>query len=439
MKRKRNFTNLTGTKKDGLLYGVQFDSRRQIWRAQITVEGKRLEKTFSLSVHGEEAQSKALQWRKDQMLSLYGEQEELPAGQKRCSKCEVVGLLAMFPIATGKPEAGHYRRSICRQCLIALPKTSLIHRLRVLIHSSQLCASLRKASGREKAGSHELTLSNLEQLYQEQKGRCAISGLLLTLSGDWQMSLDRIDDFSGYVWNDRNVRLVCLEFQVGYTGYDSSLTQYTPWSREKFESARERIASKATPQELEDIKKEIHNARNPTRKHFSGYKCRRIEPQEAKKYRNKLLVTHLECRHCHAMLPPTSFPWLKRAWHKRDRNCLNCTKIINRSAPKSLRSRALALSHIQSRKEIAEKKPVQLTTNDILDQLLLQQGRCYYSGMKMSFQPLTNWMMSIERLNCNQGHVLGNIVLVAFEFNTPHKQWSRDKIKHAWNLETTTS
>ena len=65
--------------------------------------------------------------------------------------------------------------------------------------------------GREEAGMCSLTLTDLEQMYIKQRGRCYYSGLPMTFtSGMWKASPERLDNNKGYV--EGNVVLVCLEF-----------------------------------------------------------------------------------------------------------------------------------------------------------------------------------------------------------------------------------
>lgn len=61
---------------------------------------------------------------------------------------------------------------------------------------------------------HTIDTAYLRQLYQEQEGRCAISGIEMVIRGErcaadspYSISLDRIDSDKGYV--EGNVWLVC--------------------------------------------------------------------------------------------------------------------------------------------------------------------------------------------------------------------------------------
>lgn len=88
----------------------------------------------------------------------------------------------------------------------------------------------------------------------------------------------------------------------------------------------------------------------------------------------------------------------------------------------------------------------EISQADILQMLLEQRGRCFYSGVPLQYQcPHTDWVMSLERLDNNLGYVVGNCVLIATEFDTSDhsccakgevygsSQWSLAKVMHVWS------
>ena len=68
-----------------------------------------------------------------------------------------------------------------------------------------------------------------------------------------------------------------------------------------------------------------------------------------------------------------------------------------------------------------------LTLQQLFDIYKKQDGKCYYSSIKMNMKTATNWKASIERLDDNKGYTINNSVLVCLEFNGRTK-WSNDKI-----------
>lgn len=62
-----------------------------------------------------------------------------------------------------------------------------------------------------------------------------------------------------------------------------------------------------------------------------------------------------------------------------------------------------------------------------------QDGKCYYSGIKMNTHAFATWKCSVERLNNDIGYTKDNIVLICTEFNN-RNQWSRKKIEQMIKL-----
>jgi hypothetical protein len=113
---------------------------------------------------------------------------------------------------------------VCRKCANIRAKISK-HTPRghmiALCHSSMNAAKMRGKKDTERS-KHDIDFEFLIQLYKEQKGLCAYSGLPLKfgsyLDNEWTASLERIDVTKGYTKD--NVCLVCIEFN----GPDHSIT-----------------------------------------------------------------------------------------------------------------------------------------------------------------------------------------------------------------------
>jgi hypothetical protein len=60
---------------------------------------------------------------------------------------------------------------------------------------------------------------------------------------------------------------------------------------------------------------------------------------------------------------------------------------------------------------------ITLVSGDLERMWGYQQGKCFYSGLPLQFHRSRNWFVSLERLDPTQGYVLGNVALVAREFN----------------------
>jgi hypothetical protein len=69
-----------------------------------------------------------------------------------------------------------------------------------------------------------------------------------------------------------------------------------------------------------------------------------------------------------------------------------------------------------------------LTLEDLQNKWNFQNGKCYYSNIKMIKRRHSDWACSLERLNNLLGYTDDNTVLICQEFNTS-TQWNLNKIK----------
>jgi hypothetical protein len=113
------------------------------------------------------------------------------------------------------------------------------YRLKTLLNASKTSTKIRQAKNNEKCDhSHNIDLEFLIQLYNDQKGLCAISNLPLRLikpsEGNWAASIERKDPLQGYV--KENVCLICCEFNVtDHTANQTTTNSGTSgWTQEKF-------------------------------------------------------------------------------------------------------------------------------------------------------------------------------------------------------------
>ena len=75
------------------------------------------------------------------------------------------------------------------------------------------CSSKRRAAKGRPNMVCEITPDDLKDLFNKQRGRCAISGIFLQFDGkNWVLSLDRKDPSKGYTKD--NIQLICGEFNT---------------------------------------------------------------------------------------------------------------------------------------------------------------------------------------------------------------------------------
>lgn len=160
-------------------------------------------------------------------------------------------------------------------------------------------------------------------------------------------------------------------------------------------------------------------------------------------------VSERLCRRCSTFKSPDSF-------HRRSTGngfqfyCKTCQTAVNSNYYQTLRGKAQAMVSNARARSKQRGHACTITYEDIIDMVLAQCGRCYYSGVPMELQMAhSHWTMSLERLDNDHGYTVGNCVLVASEFNTPDQsrnkavwpvsgtaQWSREKVQEVTKLRS---
>jgi len=71
----------------------------------------------------------------------------------------------------------------------------------------------------------------------------------------------------------------------------------------------------------------------------------------------------------------------------------------------------------------------ELSARDLIELWYKQEGKCYYSGIPMSFDPSEQLrLVSIDRIDSSKGYEKGNIVLCSYAFNSFKFTFPKDKI-----------
>jgi hypothetical protein len=131
---------------------------------------------------------------------------------KTCADCHQKLDDSEFEIVHIK---GNYSRTICRSCRqqkINRKKSSSPERYIRHLHTQ--AKSARKHSGKE----WKISPDDLLRRWEEQEGRCALSGVFMTWTKDgngkkeMNISIDRIHPHIGYI--PSNVQLVCNRINI---------------------------------------------------------------------------------------------------------------------------------------------------------------------------------------------------------------------------------
>ena len=278
----------------------------------------------------------------------------------------------------------------CKQCDA---ESSRAYR-RSLRGMANMLAQAGRSRDRLKGRLGNITRDDVLSMLLQQQGLCAYSGVpmeILLPHSDWRMSLERVNNSVGY--SRANCVLVAAEFNsTDHTRRrgvkQEEIQGSAQWSAEKVQSLQS-VWDFAV--DTERLDQDAANAL-----HRRGLKSDTV-PDNVCPYRRtlrgraKTLASHAR-------------------WH----------------------AKALGLS-------------CDVGYTDILQLLLQQSGRCFYSGVPLQYRLChTDWVMSLERLDNTSGYIKGNYVLIAAEFNTPDRssfavqevhgtsQWSLAKVLHVW-------
>jgi len=143
------------------------------------------------------------------------------------------------------------RHGYCKECM---SKRNIAYRstqtgfFKLMANRMAKSAAKRKAKGREAAGVCTMDSDALIKMFNDQKGRCAYSGLPMATKplSDWQASPERLNNDLGYP--ESNTVLVCLEFN----------TAHIQWSRDTVKKLRE---LRDKPVDLDALTTHVENAK----------------------------------------------------------------------------------------------------------------------------------------------------------------------------------
>lgn len=140
---------------------------------------------------------------------------ECKDGKLLCHGCGEYKDKEEFSLKGGNDPIRENRRTLCKSCYTERQKT----RNKALPDSKKLvkCLRWRWLGARDRSKRHtvdfSLSLEELENLWQEQNGTCALSGIKMTYElqngrTPTNVSIDRIDQSKGYTAG--NIQLVCM-------------------------------------------------------------------------------------------------------------------------------------------------------------------------------------------------------------------------------------
>lgn len=148
----------------------------------------------------------------------------------------------------------------------------------------------------------------------------------------------------------------------------------------------------------------------------------------------KICIATRICNQCNVLRNIDQF----KGNYKKCNICRNINKMEYRNtlngAIKSLYGHSISHSKERGKKGRIGASEHLITEQDIYNQYLKQNGKCIYSNIVMSYKALSDWMMSLERIDDDRGYIKENITLSCHEFNCGRSGWNKNKIKLVLHL-----
>lgn len=329
--------------------------------------------------------------------------EQCGIKMKECCTCKQILYIEKFVPSVQKFVIG----ARCKGC-DKLYITSLRGFLISLLTNARHKAKYRLTKGRVEASTFSLDIELLLEMWNEQAGRCAYSGIPLSHQplSQWKASIERVNPSKGYI--KENIILVCSE-----------LNSTSQWSTEKLQ------------QFLLELEKPQYNE-NETIKLIEEAEKKpmiRKEMSEVHEIKKKGL-TYRVCRDCKKAK-------LLIEYNKNTFQCKMCQKVYTAKYRSTIRG---FLSHLvttakDSRATKRFNGICDLQLKDLLEIVKIQKGLCAYSGIQLRFIPNHDWRTSLERLDITKPYSVDNVVLICLEFNTTMNTDDNNQMVGGWNLE----
>lgn len=149
--------------------------------------------------------------------------------ERMCCNCKRIFPIEEFPKATNK--SGHRYR--CKEC--SRKRANEIKSSNLQVYFADLLKTSKQSAKKRNIDCHELDVDFLVSLYNQQEGKCAISGIPMThVAGQGviptNISMDRIDNSIGY--RKDNIQLTCRF--INQAKMNMSMEQFTELLHQTF-------------------------------------------------------------------------------------------------------------------------------------------------------------------------------------------------------------
>lgn len=296
-------------------------------------------------------------------------QMRLDRGVQLCGDCHTEKPLDQFHM-----NGPRYRYN-CKEChgrKGKADKKRQLGRFGRMMNDSKSHSKRVLAAGRLQASENTLTIEQMLEQWNMQKGMCLYSSIPLHYDATlaWACSLERIDDERGYVAD--NVAFICREFNVR-----------AKWTVEKVLAVPLLMQQQVDTERLEHDVLEA-STKMPVELNANAY----VKELRFKVYR----------------------------------------LMVNAHASAKARASIAKRAH-------TDVGTVTINEKTLFDKIIAQGGRCAISGIPLRFERNVDWKISLERLDNDKGYTPENTVLVCAEFNGAC-QWTREKFQHFLSVTT---
>jgi hypothetical protein len=304
----------------------------------------------------------------------------------------------------------------CKSCVRA---RELVHAgtkegfFRLMAKTCRHSASIRSGA----ASICELDRYDLQNMWDEQHGLCALTGVPMThdSKSNFKASPERRDNRLGYV--EGNVILIIAEFNTP-----------AQWTAEKLDVLLRNVNPTPEHHAIQDAY--VHTISNPPPR----------QPRVREPIRREVVngITMFTCNGCTLSTSESDY-----GSNNRCKNCMNAYKLKYRSELHGTMMYLVvsARLHSRTRKEGKGGGNCSIDAAYLETIFIKQRGRCYWTGIPMKFGIDIPWMCSLERLDVKLGYEPKNVALVVWEANTSDQTnqgeyrksvgsagWSRDKM-----------
>lgn len=250
----------------------------------------------------------------------------------------------------------------------------------IMLNNAKNHANNRKDKGRMEAGICNLTITDLENKWEIQNGKCYYSGIEMSKErhSDWSCSLERLDNSLGYINN--NTVLICQEFNTT-----------TQWNINKINNI---------PKLLNKNFELLDPNLNLTKRNIT------TRNQDNKIINN---IEHGYCRYCKNYIP-----LYKLHVNFKKRGCSKCLQDYSKNKKSTLSG------YLSSLVTYSRRNKFKMTLDFLKELYIKQNGKCAYSGLQLLLPSNNNndWVMSLERIDTSIGYITTNVCLICREFNS---------------------